>query len=58
MAKEAAEVVSTPKVEVATDLFDMLSMEDGPVENGSEATSADDLWAGFQCMSPVTVRCY
>ncbi|KAI3820569.1 hypothetical protein L1987_08117 [Smallanthus sonchifolius] len=45
--KEAAEVVS-PKVEVATDLFDMLTMEDGPVKNGSKATSADDLFAGFQ----------
>lgn len=43
VAKEAAEV------KVATDLFDMLSMEDGPAENVSEAPSAaDDLWAGFQ----------
>ncbi|XP_071693101.1 ADP-ribosylation factor GTPase-activating protein AGD5-like isoform X2 [Rutidosis leptorrhynchoides] len=47
-AKEAAKVVSSPKVEVATDLFDMLSMEDGPPENGSKAAPADDLWAGFQ----------
>ncbi|KAI3717860.1 hypothetical protein L1987_69749 [Smallanthus sonchifolius] len=39
MAKEAAEIVSLPKFEAATDLFDMLSMD------GSEATSADDLWA-------------
>ncbi|KAK1407073.1 hypothetical protein QVD17_38684 [Tagetes erecta] len=41
-AKEAAEVDS-PKVEVATDLFDMLSTEDGSVKNASKATSADDL---------------
>ncbi|PWA49707.1 arf GTPase activating protein [Artemisia annua] len=47
-AKETARVSTSPKVEVATDLFDMLSMEDGPAESGSEATSSDDLWAGFQ----------
>ncbi|XP_024976708.1 probable ADP-ribosylation factor GTPase-activating protein AGD5 [Cynara cardunculus var. scolymus] len=47
--KEVAEAVSPPKVDVATDLFDMLSMEDGPAENGSEAAPTDDnLWAGFQ----------
>ncbi|KAJ0923581.1 putative Arf GTPase activating protein [Helianthus annuus] len=45
--KEAAEVVS-PKVEVATDLFDMLSMDVDPVKNGSKATPVDDLWAGFE----------
>ena len=40
-----------PKVDYATDLFNMLSM-DGSNENGSEAASADDNadWAGFQCM--------
>nr|GEV19105.1 probable ADP-ribosylation factor GTPase-activating protein AGD5 [Tanacetum cinerariifolium] len=47
-AKETARVSTPPKVEVATDLFDMLSMEDSPAESGSEATSSDDLWAGFQ----------
>ncbi|CAL5405786.1 unnamed protein product [Camellia sinensis] len=50
-AKQAADsspAVSPPKVDSATDLFDMLSM-DGPSENGSEAASADDnAWAGFQ----------
>ncbi|GJU98602.1 probable ADP-ribosylation factor GTPase-activating protein AGD5 [Tanacetum coccineum] len=46
--KETARVATPPQVEVATDLFDMLSMEDGPAESGSEATSSDDLWAGFQ----------
>ncbi|KAI3769234.1 hypothetical protein L6452_00334 [Arctium lappa] len=48
LAKEVAETVS-PKVDFATDLFDMLSMEDGPTEKGPEAASTDDnLWAGFQ----------
>ncbi|KAI4333722.1 hypothetical protein L6164_018495 [Bauhinia variegata] len=37
-----------PKVDFATDLFNMLSM-DGPIENGSETASGDDNnWAGFQ----------
>ena len=37
------------KIDYATDLFNMLSM-DGPSENGSEAAGADDNnWAGFQC---------
>lgn len=42
-----------PKVDYATDLFSMLSM-DGPSENGSEATDAttdDNNWAGFQSAS-------
>ncbi|KAJ9671742.1 hypothetical protein PVL29_025448 [Vitis rotundifolia] len=50
-AKQAADstpVVPPPKVDYATDLFNMLSMDD-PTENGSEAASADDnAWAGFQ----------
>ena len=47
---DAAPVVSPPKVDFATDLFDLLSM-DGPTENGSEAAANDDnSWAGFQCM--------
>ncbi|CAK9183060.1 unnamed protein product [Ilex paraguariensis] len=46
--KQVAEAVSPPKVDYATDLFNMLSM-DGPSENGSVAASADDnAWAGFQ----------
>ncbi|GMP52832.1 hypothetical protein CsSME_00018510 [Camellia sinensis var. sinensis] len=45
---DSSAVVSPPKVDYAIDLFNMLSM-DGPSENGSEATSADDnTWAGFQ----------
>ncbi|XP_061367199.1 ADP-ribosylation factor GTPase-activating protein AGD5-like [Gastrolobium bilobum] len=41
---------SPPKVDFATDLFDMLSM-DGPSETGSGeagATTDDNNWAGFQ----------
>ncbi|KAL3733692.1 hypothetical protein ACJRO7_023117 [Eucalyptus globulus] len=43
---DAAPAVSPPKVDYATDLFNLLSM-DGPNEKGSEAASTDD-WAGFQ----------
>ena len=47
---DAAPAVSPPRVDFATDLFDLLSM-DGPTENGSEAAANDDnSWAGFQCM--------
>lgn len=42
---------SPPKVDFATDLFDMLSM-DAPNEKGSNAADAsaddDNNWAGFQ----------
>ncbi|PNT13162.1 hypothetical protein POPTR_011G127000v4 [Populus trichocarpa] len=45
---DAAPAVSAPKVDFATDLFNLLSM-DGPSENGSEVASNDDNgWAGFQ----------
>ncbi|KAG9452749.1 hypothetical protein H6P81_005653 [Aristolochia fimbriata] len=44
--EQAKAVVSPSKVDAATDLFNMLSMEE-PSENGSESSSADD-WAGFQ----------
>ncbi|XP_017980519.1 PREDICTED: probable ADP-ribosylation factor GTPase-activating protein AGD5 [Theobroma cacao] len=48
-AVETAPTVTPPKVCYATDLFDMLSMDDGPSENGAEADSTDDNnWAGFQ----------
>ncbi|KAM7498756.1 hypothetical protein LguiA_023170 [Lonicera macranthoides] len=44
----AVQAASPPKVDYATDLFNMLSM-DGPAENGSGAASSDDTaWAGFQ----------
>ncbi|GLT74757.1 hypothetical protein SLA2020_465350 [Shorea laevis] len=46
---DAAPAVTPPKVDYATDLFDMLSMDDGPSENNSEAAAGDDnAWAGFQ----------
>ncbi|XP_062018497.1 ADP-ribosylation factor GTPase-activating protein AGD5 [Rosa rugosa] len=48
--KPAAEVASAapPKVDYATDLFGMLSVE-SPSENSSDAAPADDNdWAGFQ----------
>lgn len=52
---DAASAVSPPKVDYATDLFNMLSL-DAPSENGSEAASPDDnAWAGFQCMCLVTI---
>ncbi|XP_057460837.1 ADP-ribosylation factor GTPase-activating protein AGD5-like isoform X2 [Actinidia eriantha] len=51
LAKQVADsspAVSPLKVDYATDLFNMLSME-GPSENSSEAASgADNAWAGFQ----------
>lgn len=48
-SKKVPEKVSPPKVDYATDLFNMLSM-DGPGENASGAASGDDnTWAGFQC---------
>ncbi|XP_010536999.1 PREDICTED: probable ADP-ribosylation factor GTPase-activating protein AGD5 [Tarenaya hassleriana] len=47
-AANAAPATDPPKVDYATDLFNMLSMDD-PIENSSEATSAEDnAWAGFQ----------
>ena len=53
-SKQATDTVKNtpPKVDYATYLFNMLSM-DGPNENGSEAagtTTDDNHWAGFQCM--------
>ncbi|BAT92506.1 hypothetical protein VIGAN_07123900 [Vigna angularis var. angularis] len=45
-----------PKVDYATDLFNMLSM-DVPKENGSESASTttdDNLWAGFQSAAEVS----
>ncbi|KAL1206543.1 ADP-ribosylation factor GTPase-activating protein AGD5 [Cardamine amara subsp. amara] len=50
-AKQAVNIAPAsdpPKVDFATDLFNMLSMDD-PTANTSEATAADDnSWAGFQ----------
>ena len=50
-APTTVDTVSTqpPKIDKATDLFDMLSMDD-PHENGSQSSSLDDTsWANFQC---------
>ncbi|KAK9268206.1 hypothetical protein L1049_010649 [Liquidambar formosana] len=44
---KAASVVSPPKVDYATDLFNMLSMEDSR-ENDSQKSADDNAWAGFQ----------
>lgn len=42
------------KVDIATDLFNMLSMDD-PKENGSESAAADDsTWAGFQSAESIS----
>ncbi|KAI3509883.1 hypothetical protein L1887_25407 [Cichorium endivia] len=43
LVKEVAETVPPPKHDFATDLFDMLSMDEKVPE-----ASTDDLWAGFQ----------
>lgn len=55
---DAASAVSPPKVDYATDLFNMLSL-DAPTENGSGTASSDDnAWAGFQCMCLLTISFY
>ncbi|XP_073143224.1 ADP-ribosylation factor GTPase-activating protein AGD5-like isoform X2 [Henckelia pumila] len=43
----SAEAVAPPKVDYATDLFNMLSM-DSSSENAAGASGDDDSWAGFQ----------
>ncbi|PWA96046.1 ARF-GAP domain 5 [Artemisia annua] len=56
VAKEVVDTVSPPKVDFATDLFDMLSMDDGPTEKVPvAASSTDDLWAGFQSAGEVAI---
>ncbi|KAL3645497.1 hypothetical protein CASFOL_010677 [Castilleja foliolosa] len=45
--KPAAETVTPPKLDYATDLFNMLSM-DSAVENTASASVDDITWAGFQ----------
>ncbi|GJY61806.1 hypothetical protein Tco_0462463 [Tanacetum coccineum] len=61
LAKEVVDTVSSPKFDFATDLFDMLSMSNGPTDKVLVAASyADALWAGFQCESsliPSSSRC-
>ncbi|KAI3457508.1 hypothetical protein Pfo_014171 [Paulownia fortunei] len=46
-SKLAVDTVSPPKVDYATDLFNMLSMDDS-VESGAGASGDDNTWAGFQ----------
>ncbi|CAA2990470.1 probable ADP-ribosylation factor GTPase-activating AGD5 [Olea europaea subsp. europaea] len=47
-SKQVTDAVSPPKVDYATDLFNMLSL-DGSNENASCEASAEDIsWAGFQ----------
>ncbi|RID74284.1 hypothetical protein BRARA_B01390 [Brassica rapa] len=46
-AVNVAPAPEPPKVDFATDLFDMLSMDE-PTANTPEAAPADDNWAGFQ----------
>ncbi|XWS11099.1 hypothetical protein CRYUN_Cryun38cG0054600 [Craigia yunnanensis] len=49
LSVETASIVMPPKFDYATDLFNILSMDDGPSENGSgEASTDDNNWAGFQ----------
>ncbi|KAL3639880.1 hypothetical protein CASFOL_014848 [Castilleja foliolosa] len=45
--KQAQGIASPPKVDFATDLFSMLSM-DGSGENDTGASGDDNTWAGFQ----------
>lgn len=52
-SKQVEEKVSPPKVDYATDLFNMLSM-DGSGENTTGASGDDNTWAGFQCMSELS----
>ncbi|XP_022880239.1 probable ADP-ribosylation factor GTPase-activating protein AGD5 isoform X2 [Olea europaea var. sylvestris] len=50
-SKQVTDAVISPKVDYATDLFNMLSM-DGGSENALGEASADDIsWAGFQSAS-------
>ncbi|XP_022753233.1 probable ADP-ribosylation factor GTPase-activating protein AGD5 [Durio zibethinus] len=54
-AVETSPTVTPPKFDYATDLFNMLSMDDGPSENGSGTASTDDNnWAGFQSAGEVS----
>lgn len=49
-AKQVTAIADPPKVETATDLFDMLSM-DSPSDNcASAAPVEDNTWTAFQCI--------
>ncbi|CAA0840343.1 Probable ADP-ribosylation factor GTPase-activating protein AGD5 [Striga hermonthica] len=45
--KQVEDIASQPKVDYATDLFSMLSM-DSSGENATGASGDDNMWAGFQ----------
>ncbi|XP_073026299.1 ADP-ribosylation factor GTPase-activating protein AGD5-like isoform X1 [Primulina eburnea] len=54
--KPFTETVSPPKVDYATDLFNMLSL-DGSVENSARVSGDDNTWDGFQSpASPSTTE--
>ncbi|KAL3850775.1 hypothetical protein ACJIZ3_012657 [Penstemon smallii] len=46
--KQVAETVSPPKVDYASDLFNMLSMDGSVVNNATGASGDDNTWARFQ----------
>lgn len=53
MTKQVANpssAASPPKVDFATDLFNMLSMDDSSEIPSESANNDDNAWAGFQCM--------
>ncbi|GAV59483.1 ArfGap domain-containing protein [Cephalotus follicularis] len=49
----ATQVVTPPKVDYATDLFNLLSMED-PKENSFKTSADYDAWAGFQSAEAIS----
>ena len=53
LAKQAATatpVVPPPKVDYATDLFNLLSMDDSGQNDSQTSPVGDTMWASFQCM--------
>lgn len=48
-ANQVHEIVPPTKVDYATDLFNILSMDDSG-ETATGASGDDNNWAGFQCM--------
>ena len=57
-ASSQVNTVATPKVDFATDLFRMLTVEE-PRGNDSDSSKLDDnSWAGFQCEHPLTLPAF
>lgn len=50
-SKQTPDMVSRPKVDFATDLFDMLTIDGSGGNTTGGASGDDDTWAGFQGMS-------